>query len=190
MNMSRRKRVFTIVLITTIVFGLLGCRSQEEEVWGGTRPPTDITESSETEPPRDHMELALDMVQHSFSDDRDYMLLFDEWEENETVAELIRKTKDHPIELDLVYMDDYAIAAELPFELPSNDSEMTVYPNDVVLFEGNKIMICYAKHTGNYTLLTHGKDQAGEMYAGGVSQFYKEVIEAHPGKMKIMSYYA
>ena len=73
--------------------------------------------------------------------------------------------------------------------LPSNDVEMTVYPNDVVLFEGNKIMICYKQHTGNYTLLTHGKGQAGDMYNGGVNQYYKEVIEDHPDKMRIETYY-
>lgn len=186
MNMSRRKSVFTIVMISSLVFGLLGCRSQnEEDDWGGTRPPSDTTETGETEPPRDHMELSLDMVRHISSNERDFELLFFEWEESETVTELIRMTKDNPIELDLVYMDDYALAGELPFELPSNDVKMTVYPNDVVLFEGNKILICYEKHTGNYTLLTHGKGQAGDMFDGGVRQFYKEVIDAHPGKMRI-----
>ena len=50
-------------------------------------------------------------------------------------------------------------------------------------------MICYKQHTGNYTLLTHGKGQAGDMYNGGVNQYYKEVIEDHPDKMRIETYY-
>ena len=150
-------KIFFLVLLSSLAFGLLGCGTKDEdEVWGGTLPPSDMFTTSETEPPRDHLELSLDLV-HVGSDGRDYVLLFDEWEENETVAELMRRTRENPLELDLVYMDDYAIAGELGFTLPSNDVEMTVYPNDVVLFEGNKILICNKQHTGNYKLLTHGK---------------------------------
>ena len=185
--MVRKNKILTMIVILSLVFTLSGCRKEYGIV--GTVPTPNMEYSNETIPPRDHLELSLDLVSHLSSDKRDFVLMFDEWKENETVSELIRVAKNKPIEMELVYLDNYALMGELGFTLPSNDEEITVQPNDVVLFEGNKILICYQQHKGKYTLLTHGKGQAGDNYVGGIQQYYKEILQDKPSKMKIDAYY-
>ena len=40
---------------------------------------------------------------------------------------------------------------DLPWELPTNDEEITTKPGDIILYQGNKITIYYDENQWNFT---------------------------------------
>ena len=55
-------------------------------------------------------------------------------------------------------MQDYGNfekVGDLPWELPTNDEEITTEPGDIILYQGNKITIYYDKNTWRFTKLGH-----------------------------------
>ena len=53
-------------------------------------------------------------------------------------------------------MSDYGNfekVGDLPYELPTNDEEITTKPGDIILYQGNKITIYYDENTWRFTKL-------------------------------------
>ena len=74
-------------------------------------------------------------------------------ENNPSAEALKEKLSPAPITVD---MDEYSgleKIGDLPWELPTNDREITTDPGDIVLYQGNKIAIYYGKNTWSFTRL-------------------------------------
>mgnify|MGYP005785905823 FL=1 len=57
-----------------------------------------------------------------------------------------------------VEMDDYANmekVGRLPQSLPRSDSQISVGPGDVILYQGNQITVYYDTNSWNFTRLAH-----------------------------------
>ena len=77
----------------------------------------------------------------------------------------------------VVDMHDYGgfeKVGDLPWELPTNDEEITAKPGDIILYQGNKITIYYDENTWNFTKL-------GEL-SGGTDEDIAEWKEVFGGK--------
>ena len=75
-------------------------------------------------------------------------------EENEAVTALFEKLSD---ELTIA-MHDYGgfeKVATLPWTLPTSDAEQTATAGDILLYQGDKLVINYGENTWEYTKLAH-----------------------------------
>lgn len=82
--------------------------------------------------------------------DRFYSLDF---ESNSSAEAFFEKIKKEPLTVDMHDYGGFEKVGDLPWELPSNDEEITTKPGDIILYQGNKITIYYGENTWNFTKL-------------------------------------
>jgi hypothetical protein len=75
------------------------------------------------------------------------------WADNKTVRALTEKTKEAVILAKLSFVEDYAQSGDLGVTLPGTAEKMKVMPGDLVLSNGNQILLCYKEHEGEYVRL-------------------------------------
>ena len=76
-------------------------------------------------------------------------------EDNAAVKALNNLLKDGEIRIDMVDYGGFEKVGYLGHELPSQDEEITTSPGDIVLYQGNQIVIFYDSNTWSYTPLGH-----------------------------------
>lgn len=81
-------------------------------------------------------------------------------ESNQTVEELIDMLAKEPIRLELKDYGDFEKVGSLGATLTRNDSQMMTYPGDVVLYQGNQIVMFYGSNLWRYTKIGHVSDLA------------------------------
>ncbi len=81
-------------------------------------------------------------------------------ESNQTVEELIDMLAKEPIRLELKDYGGFEKVGSLGATLTRNDSQMMTYPGDVVLYQGNQIVMFYDSNSWRYTKIGHVSDLA------------------------------
>lgn len=81
-------------------------------------------------------------------------------ENNKAVEELIDMLKEGPIRLKLNDYGCFEKVGPLGKILTRNDRRMTTYPGDIVLYQGNQIVMFYGSNSWNYTKIGHVSDLA------------------------------
>lgn len=81
-------------------------------------------------------------------------------ESNQTVEELIDMLAKEPIRLELKDYGGFEKVGSLGATLTRNDSQMMTYPGDVVLYQGNQIVMFYGSNSWRYTKIGHVSDLA------------------------------
>ena len=76
-------------------------------------------------------------------------------EDNAAVKDLSDLLKDGEIRIDMADYGGFEKVGYLGHELPSQDEEITTSPGDIVLYQGNQIVIFYDSNTWSYTPLGH-----------------------------------
>lgn len=76
-------------------------------------------------------------------------------EDNSSVDDLISKLPVSGIEIIMSDYGGFEKVGDLPFELTTNDTDITTVPGDVILYQGNKITVYYGENTWNFTKLGH-----------------------------------
>ena len=82
-------------------------------------------------------------------------------EENETVSALVEMMRESPV---VIRMSDYSgfeKVGPLRTSLPVNNSQTTTQAGDIVLYNGNQIVIFYGSNSWSYTRLGHIDDLTG-----------------------------
>ena len=82
-------------------------------------------------------------------------------EENEAVSALVEMMRESPV---VVRMSDYSgfeKVGPLGTSLPVNNSQTTTQVGDIVLYNGNQIVIFYGSNSWSYTRLGHIDDLTG-----------------------------
>lgn len=82
-------------------------------------------------------------------------------EENEAVSALVEMMQESPV---MIQMSDYSgfeKAGSLGASLPVNNSQTTTQAGDIVLYNGNQIVIFYGSNSWSYTRLGHIDDLTG-----------------------------
>ena len=78
-----------------------------------------------------------------------------ELDNNEATNKLLEKLNNNNIEISLADYGNFEKVGDLGFSLPTNDINITTKPGDIVLYQGNKIVIFYDSNTWSYTKLGH-----------------------------------
>lgn len=82
-------------------------------------------------------------------------------EENEAVSVLVEMMRESPV---VIRMSDYSgfeKVGSLGTSLPVNNSQTTTQAGDIVLYNGNQIVIFYGSNSWSYTRLGHIDDLTG-----------------------------
>jgi hypothetical protein len=91
-------------------------------------------------------------------------------EDNSSAKAFIEEVNHGNVQIDMHDYGNFEKVGDLPWNLPTNDEELTTVPGDVILYQGNKITIYYDENTWNFTKLGH------------INATQEEIREAFGGK--------
>ena len=73
--------------------------------------------------------------------------------DNSSADAFLEKLKSEEIEVQMHDYGNFEKVGDLPWDLPTNDEEITTEPGDLILYQGNKITVYYDENTWNFTRL-------------------------------------
>ncbi len=82
-------------------------------------------------------------------------------EENEAVSALLEMMQESPVVIQMRDYSGFEKVGPLGTSLPASDSQTTTQAGDIVLYNGNQIVIFYGTNTWSYTRLGHIDDLTG-----------------------------
>ena len=85
-----------------------------------------------------------------------------DWEDNESVAGLKDFVKGSPLSIPMSMYGGFEQVGSLGTSLPRKDAQTTTASGDIVLYQGNQIVIFYGSNSWSYTRLGHITDQDSE----------------------------
>ena len=81
--------------------------------------------------------------------------------ENRAAAELVRMMENQPVEIEMRDYGGFEKVGSLGRSLPADNRQITTQAGDIVLYQGNQIVMFYGSNTWNYTQLAHIDDLTG-----------------------------
>ena len=82
-------------------------------------------------------------------------------EENVAVSALVDMMRESPVVLQMSDYSGFEKVGPLGTSLPADNSQTTTHAGDIVLYNGNQIVIFYGSNSWSYTRLGHIDDLAG-----------------------------
>lgn len=82
-------------------------------------------------------------------------------EENAAVDALVEKLEQEPLTIQMREYAGFEKVGPLGTSLPANDRQTTTQAGDIVLYQGNQIVLFYGSNSWSYTRLGHIDDLAG-----------------------------
>ncbi len=82
-------------------------------------------------------------------------------EENEAVSALVEMMQESPVVIQMSDYSGFEKVGPLGTSLPANNSQTTTQAGDIVLYNGNQIVIFYGSNSWSYTRLGHINDLTG-----------------------------
>lgn len=79
-------------------------------------------------------------------------------EENDATNELVEMVKTEPITISFKDYGGFEKIGPLGRNLPTDNANITTKPGDIVLYQGNQIVMFYGSNTWDYTMLGHVDD--------------------------------
>ena len=78
-----------------------------------------------------------------------------QWEENETVSELLAYVQNENIVVNTTIYGGFEQVGSLPQSFSRNDTQMTTGPGDIALYSGNQLVLFFGSNSWSYTKLGH-----------------------------------
>ena len=85
-----------------------------------------------------------------------------QWEDNETVSELLTAAQNGAIEVSASRYGGFEQVGSLPQSFSRNDVQTTTQPGDIVLYSGNQLVIFFGSNSWSYTRLGHIEDLSAD----------------------------
>lgn len=86
---------------------------------------------------------------------------------NEAVDVLVEMLKETGITIKMSDYADFEKVGALETNLPTNNQQITTQPGDIMLYQGNQIVLFYGSNTWNYTQIGHINNLSGWQEALG-----------------------
>lgn len=139
------KKSFYIFILLAAMF-LWGCSSKDQQVMDGDGmfQVFEDEQNSQDEDMTPNAFVTVRVGEEFFSVDLDG---------NSSSDAFFEKLKNGEIEVKMHDYGNFEKVGELPWELPTNDEEITAKPEDLILYQGNKITVYYGENTWNFTKL-------------------------------------
>lgn len=74
-------------------------------------------------------------------------------ENNEAVAAFVEMLENAPITIEMSDYSGFEKVGALGADLPASNSQITTQPGDIVLYQGNQIVIFYGSNSWSYTMI-------------------------------------
>ncbi len=82
-------------------------------------------------------------------------------EENAAVSALVEMMRESPVVLQMSDYSGFEKVGPLGTSLPADNNQTTTHAGDIVLYNGNQIVIFYGSNSWSYTRLGHIDDLTG-----------------------------
>lgn len=176
------KKIWIVLWVTVILFSLTACGEDNGQAWASVSAPESLrTEStaesaadiSETKPvPETEMNEAGGMETDIQNDGEENAVMNVKvqvgdtifsatLEENAAVSALVEMMRESPVVLQMSDYSGLEKVGPLGTSLPADNSQTTTHAGDIVLYNGNQIVIFYGSNSWSYTRLGHIDDLTG-----------------------------
>ncbi len=137
-----------IILLAMLILSLTGCAfihsGNEQSIEAEDEYTEQISSGEEIEDMTPTASVLLVAGEHFFTINL---------EDNTSAEAFFEKINHEPLKIEMHDYGNFEKVGDLPWELPTNDEEITTSPGDVILYQGNKITIYYDENTWNFTKL-------------------------------------
>lgn len=82
-------------------------------------------------------------------------------ENNEAVAAFVEMLGNTPVTIEMSDYSGFEKVGALGADLPASNSQITTQPGDIVLYQGNQIVIFYGSNSWSYTMIGRIDDLTG-----------------------------
>ncbi|WP_181963483.1 cyclophilin-like fold protein [Streptococcus chenjunshii] len=153
--MKITKKIYRIVCLTALAaFILSACQSQTDsrlsETSGSQAADTGIDQNQDER--SDTIRLTVDGQE-----------LAVEWEDNQSVAALREHVAEQELTITLTAYEDFEQVRSLGITLPSENSQQTAVPGDIMLYNDSNIVLFYGSNSWSYTNLGHISDSSVDL---------------------------
>ncbi|MGT2928722.1 cyclophilin-like fold protein [Streptococcus dentasini] len=137
------KRLFSLGLICWAALSLCACQQpQKAAVLDSAEHQSRTAKEEKGNKMTDHITLKLNNQTISL-----------ELEDNQATRTLVDKLSQSDIEISLSDYGGFEKVGDLPFSLPTEDTHQTAESGDVMLYQGDKLVIFYGSNSWSYTKL-------------------------------------
>ena len=176
------KKIWIVRWAMVISLSLTACREDNGQAWASVSAPeslrtestaesaADISEAKpvqetemneagrmETDIQNDGEENAVMNMKVQVGD----MIFSATLEENAAVSALVEMMRESPVVLQMSDYSGFEKVGPLGTSLPADNSQTTTHAGDIVLYNGNQIVIFYGSNSWSYTRLGHIDDLTG-----------------------------
>ena len=139
-----------LFLLVVSIFSLASCNSTQSTT-NETGSSTNENQESENESNEDEneMKLKLEIKDYEF----DVTL-----EENDATHELVEMARNEPMTINFEDYGGFEKVGPLGRSLTTDNTRITTKAGDIVLYQGNQIVMFYGSNTWSYTMLGHVDD--------------------------------
>ena len=187
------KRLKLLLIAMTLSLIIVSCGSTVDDQTlsesSATSTGTSSDDSGETNSDSDEASFDTDEIAEAIMTTETLVIeaegqtFYADLEDNSSAEAFRDKLNSDALEVDLHDYGSFEKVGPLPWELPTNDEQITTEPGDVILYQGNQITIYYDVNTWNFTRLAKikevTKDDLLEALGGGdvTVRFYLEWSE-------------
>ena len=93
-----------------------------------------------------------------------------QWEDNETVSELLTAAQNGAIEVSASRYGGFEQVGSLPQSFSRNDVQTTTQPGDIVLYSGDQLVVFFGSNAWSYTRLGHINGLSADELTGMLDQ--------------------
>ena len=91
-----------------------------------------------------------------------YIISHPELEDNSSARAFFEKLESDSLTVEMHDYGNFEKVGDLPWSLPTTDTNITTEPGDIILYQGNRITIYYDENTWNFTKLAKIKNVTKE----------------------------
>ena len=139
-----------LFLLVVSIFPLASCNSTQSTT-NETGSSTNENQESENESNEDEIEMKLKLEIKDYEFDVTL-------EENDATHELVEMARNEPITINFEDYGGFEKVGPLGRSLTTDNTRITTKPGDIVLYQGNQIVMFYGSNTWSYTMLGHVDD--------------------------------
>lgn len=149
------KRHFIVLLCTVMMTGVTACGKSEPAQSGQTSAAEEDSlgeQETDTDTEEMDMKMTVDVNGTPFTA---------ALEENEAAEALAEMMEQEPVMISLSDYGGFEKVGHLGTDLPTSDRQTTTQAGDIVLYQGNQIVLFYGSNSWRYTRIGHIDDLTG-----------------------------
>ena len=98
-------------------------------------------------------------------------------ESNSSADAFWEKVKTDPLKIEMHDYGNFEKVGDLPWDLPTNDEQISTKPGDLILYQGNKLCIYYGENSWSFTKLgtLNATEEEMKDFFGGEDEITAEI---------------